>query len=321
MKAKTRELAQGKWREILSQLAVDEKFLKNEHGPCPMCGGKDRFRFDDKEGRGTFYCNSCGPGDGFDLLMKVQGWSFEDAAKHIDQIVGTIEPKPFKPTQSEEDKRRNLNAVWRASQAQQALLTYLESRRLPSRILEGVKTMRGSTRLWDSKTGQHHVGVVSLVQNAEGHPVSLHRIYFENGKRWKKVMPPVGTITGAAVRLGEIEDRILCVAEGIESGLAVRGATKGLPVWCGISANGMREIKLPDGLRGLHVFADHDGNFVGPAAGMELAHRYKRQNKDAVVCVYIPKVCYEDPLDIWQRHRIWPQFRDEFNIIGEKQHG
>lgn len=316
---RTRDKAQGKWREILSELALDEKYLKNEHGPCPMCGGKDRFRFDDRNGRGTYYCNVCGSGDGFDLLMCVSGWPFDEAAKRIDRIVGTIEPRPFKPTQSEDDKRRNLNAVWQAAEAPQALLTYLESRQLPTHLLEGIKTMRGSTRLWDSKTGNRHPGVVSLIQNAEGHPVSLHRVYFDNGKRWKKVMPPIGTITGAAVRLGEIEDRILCVAEGIESGLSVRGATKGLPVWCGISANGMREMQLPDGLKGLHVFADHDANFVGQTAALALAHRYRRQNKDARVSVYIPARCGEDPLDVWQRHRIWPQFRGEFYVMGEEE--
>ncbi len=37
--------------------------------------GKTRFRFDDKEGRGTWICNHCGAGDGADLAMKVTGMS------------------------------------------------------------------------------------------------------------------------------------------------------------------------------------------------------------------------------------------------------
>ena len=45
---KTRDMARGKWRGLLTQLGVDETYLKNEHGPCPICrDGKDRFRFDD----------------------------------------------------------------------------------------------------------------------------------------------------------------------------------------------------------------------------------------------------------------------------------
>ena len=42
-----------------------------KHTSCPACGGKDRFRFDDKQGDGTFYCNQCGAGNGFQLIMNV----------------------------------------------------------------------------------------------------------------------------------------------------------------------------------------------------------------------------------------------------------
>lgn len=325
MRQRTKQLARGKWPGILVGLGVDAKFLTNNHGPCPLCGGRDRFRFDDKDGSGSYYCNNCGPGDGFDLLMKWLDQPFETVAKSIDKMVGTIEVStPFHPQQSEEDKRRNLNAVWGKAQSKAALLTYLNSRHLPHSVVEDLKTMRGSAKLWDSKTGMQHVGVVSLIQDAKGHPVSLHRIYFQDGKRWKKVMPPVGTITGAAVRLGEVgPERSLCVAEGIESGLAVRDASKGHPVWCGISANGIRQLQLPPDLMALHIFADHDENFVGPSAALELAHGYKRKHKEARVNVYVPKACGTDPLDVWNvRVRVsrgsWPQFHEGFYQLGER---
>ncbi|WP_308538738.1 primase-helicase zinc-binding domain-containing protein, partial [uncultured Pantoea sp.] len=54
--------ARGQWPRILPALGV--KVVKNRHAACPVCGGKDRFRFDDKEGRGTWFCNQCGAGDG-----------------------------------------------------------------------------------------------------------------------------------------------------------------------------------------------------------------------------------------------------------------
>ena len=52
-----KESAQGRWYGILTQLGIDSAFLKNTHGPCPACGGQDRFRYDDKDGHGTYYCN------------------------------------------------------------------------------------------------------------------------------------------------------------------------------------------------------------------------------------------------------------------------
>lgn len=50
--------ANGKWREILSSAGIDTSLLKNHHSPCPGCGGKDRFRFDDLNGDGTFICGA-----------------------------------------------------------------------------------------------------------------------------------------------------------------------------------------------------------------------------------------------------------------------
>ena len=41
---------------------------RNLIGTCPMCGGKDRFRFDDKGGRGTWICSQCGAGDEIELV-------------------------------------------------------------------------------------------------------------------------------------------------------------------------------------------------------------------------------------------------------------
>ncbi|HHT9923480.1 TPA: primase-helicase zinc-binding domain-containing protein [Legionella pneumophila] len=73
---------------------MDKRYLKNKHGPCPVCGGKDRFRFDDIEGRGTFYCNQCGPGSGIKLLQNYHNWSFTETINKIDQILGNV-PEVF----------------------------------------------------------------------------------------------------------------------------------------------------------------------------------------------------------------------------------
>jgi len=66
--------AVGRWPGIFAQLGVDVGTGK--HKACPICGGKDRFRFDDKDGEGTYFCNQCGAGDGWNLLQKVIGMNF-----------------------------------------------------------------------------------------------------------------------------------------------------------------------------------------------------------------------------------------------------
>lgn len=67
----------GQWHLILPAFGIGQEFLKNRHGPCPGCGGKDRFRYDDKDGRGTWFCGGGGnpeSGDGYALIAHVNGW-------------------------------------------------------------------------------------------------------------------------------------------------------------------------------------------------------------------------------------------------------
>lgn len=78
--------ANGQWQGILS--AVGAEVPVNTHTACPACGGKDRFRFDDKDGNGTFICNQCGAGDGLDLVQRVLGVGVTEAAKEVAGIIG-----------------------------------------------------------------------------------------------------------------------------------------------------------------------------------------------------------------------------------------
>lgn len=80
----------GHWPRILPALGVP--VIKNRHQACPVCGGSDRFRFDDKEGRGTWFCNQCGAGDGLKLVEKVFGVSASEAAGRVNALTGNLPP-------------------------------------------------------------------------------------------------------------------------------------------------------------------------------------------------------------------------------------
>ena len=103
------EAAQGRWPELLASLAgLTAEQLTDAHQPCPACGGTDRYRFDDRSGDGSWFCNQCGGkdragggGNGLDLLMRVTGLSFQDACRRIEQHLqlpsAGPQKKPGKP--------------------------------------------------------------------------------------------------------------------------------------------------------------------------------------------------------------------------------
>jgi putative DNA primase/helicase len=85
------EAACGRWASILPHVGVPADALTGKHGPCPGCGGRDRFRFDDKDGRGTFICGGGGnviAGDGFTLLAHVCGFTDLDALRAVADHLG-----------------------------------------------------------------------------------------------------------------------------------------------------------------------------------------------------------------------------------------
>ncbi len=85
-----RRAATGRWRGILASLGIDVPASPKQHGPCPTCGGKDRFRFDDQDEQGGWLCNQCQPkaGDGFALVRNVKRCTFPQALQHVAGVLG-----------------------------------------------------------------------------------------------------------------------------------------------------------------------------------------------------------------------------------------
>jgi len=85
-----RKAAQGQWRGVLSRLGISVPDTA-KHAPCPGCGGRDRFRFDDKDGGGSFICGQGGAGtlagDGFALVQHVRHCSAADALALVREVV------------------------------------------------------------------------------------------------------------------------------------------------------------------------------------------------------------------------------------------
>ena len=92
-----RQQANGRWQYILARLGYDVG--DGRHKPCPHCGGRDRFRFDNhniKAGDGGWICSQgmgeTTGGDGLSFLMDHVGMQPKDALNAVADALGITLP-------------------------------------------------------------------------------------------------------------------------------------------------------------------------------------------------------------------------------------
>ena len=272
------ELAVGRWPGLLAHFGIERNLLTGKHAPCPVCEGRDRFRFDDREGRGTFICSHCGAGDGFKLLHMVKGWSFKQAALEVEAVVSTVQAGAARPVQSDAAKVEACRRLWRESRAVAVgdpVGAYLLRR-------TGIDTVPACIRFHPALPYRHddgsttrHPAMIARVQDADGNGVAIHRTYLTDCGE-KADVPTVKKITGSlppssAVRLFPASSSI-GIAEGIETALSA-SMRFGVPVWSCVSAGGLERWTPPPGTERVIIFGDNDLSGTGQAAAWILARR------------------------------------------------
>ena len=351
-----KQRAQGQWHGILTAAGLPAGCLKNKHQPCPVCGGKDRFRFDDKHGNGTFYCNGCGAGDGFKLLMLWFGCDFKTAARHVAEILGIgapASPLPVRPVppapeaQPETDQLPRLTALWEAAQPlsdNDPVCAYLHGRGLNVNApVSAELRYQPALPYWvKGQGGFRQLGafpaMLAAIRSTDGQLQGLHQTYLQGRVKgskthWQKVrlrhpetgetLPAKkmrtrfsGSLSGAAVQLDGIGDDGRLLVCEGIETALAARALFGLPVWAALSANGLTQFRLPETLQSLLICADHD---QPRPVGFEAAHALAiRAIKQGVRVQVWQRETAGDALDELNR-RQRPAYRILENMAVKKQ--
>lgn len=286
---RTMDMARNKWRGVLMAFGIPDSALRDKHGPCPLpgCGGKDRFRFDNKDGNGTWFCNSCGAGNGLDLLMRFKGWEFREAASAVDQRIGHIGEKdaPARPQISEAKRLDILRETWRLSQPVEpgdAVCRYLTARKLGDTVYPDALRFAPSCLSPDRNT---YPTMLAIVSDKDGNPFTMHRTFLGDGckaatDRPRALMPGI-LPPGSAIRLSAPKAEI-GIAEGIETALAASRLYE-VNVWAVLNTSMMEKWEPPKEAEEITIFADNDMKFGGQKAAYALAHRLALKGLDVIV--------------------------------------
>lgn len=308
--AEIHELLGPAWPHVLAQLGIPETALRNRHGPCPACGGEDRFRFDNRRGRGDYICGQCGAGDGFRLLERVHGWSFTEARCRVMEAAGitpasetrvahissprSTPAAPAAPTGRVLRLRRGTCAVADCADA----VSYLESRGLWP-LPEGCTLRAHATaeHFEDGNLAGRYPALVADVTDSAGELVTVHVTYLERGKKLsatapRKLLGKLAGRDGCAVRLMAAGD-LLGVAEGIETALSA-AALDGVPVWAAINASLLAKFEPPPVVSSLRIYADRDE--AGLTAACRLMERLQGRMRLEVRIPSAPHKDFNDQL-------------------------
>jgi CHC2 zinc finger/Toprim domain len=253
-------------------------------GPCPQCGGRDRFAVNVR--KQVFNCRGCGrSGDVIAFVQHVDAVDFKTA---VVTLAGTDRPIATKPMASTTPTAKHDDSD---DNSERALAIWCEAVPITNSPAELYLARRGLK--WEDRTGRalrfhprcpfgpdRYPCLVSLYRTISGDDaVAIGRTALAPGGQHigRKTLGPV---MGAAVKLysDDFVEQGLVIGEGLETTIA--GIMLGFaPAWSVGSAGAIRQFPLLGGVDCLTVLVDADepdrnGRKAGPDAAAECSERW-----------------------------------------------
>ena len=248
-------------------------------GPCPECGGRDRFSINSQ--KGVFNCRKClATGDVIELVRWLRKITLPEAltwlcgeAQEIDDAERARREKRAQQNRARAEQQENryrtkaitqARRIWREGQPAEdtPVRDYLALRGIGRDLLPDLpRVLRYHPDLpymLDAGAGwiEVHRGpaMLAVVQQAGGQGIGVHRTWIDlarpRGKALiehqgeaQKVKKTWGMVKGGAIRLHTPRGSwdTLVLAEGIETALTalISGVYPGAAVWAGVSLGNM----------------------------------------------------------------------------------
>lgn len=258
----------GAWRQTLENYGCHLPSGRH-HGPCPVCGGKDRFRFDDKDGLGTWFCSQCDPQSGGGLLL-LSRFLGKPTIEVANELLGNTPERSRAPVHRaivSDDQIRKANHE-QARKGAEALLASSELRPHPymsDRGLDGQWLVNGEPIMGrDRSVIQPGELLLVPAYKAEGDGSKLVNV--QKIKANKEKRPLYGGDMAAVYHKLDGHQKLIAIVEGYATGVTVNQVTGAL-TYCAFNTGNLAAVAA--WASGQHpgvpvvLFADNDEHGAG----------------------------------------------------------
>lgn len=232
----------GLWEDFLkSVMGFDPKTFNKKHQPCPHCGGKDRFRWDDKlntPGDGGYVCGQCGSGNGMNLFMKCSGYEFPEAVNIAADFVNHVPIETREIKKSKAIKAVDTSKPWHVDINSEVMALArtavdLDSAKVCTRY--GIWTNLKKVTYGESDF------IINTIRTSDGRIVNAALIDPDTGET--EILAKEGMSLGAFTAIGQDAGKFIYVVRDWVEAHIVHQCTKA-QVWCCYTTLGLKRVLI-----------------------------------------------------------------------------